>query len=816
MAGSASGNSGGNTNTNTNSSNNPTNYGNSHSESFADRKKAENERNNRNNTNNVRAAADVASKTANPYAAAIGTGVKAADKVTGGKATEAIGKTMTKANQVVPGGNKVQKASNRISESGLGKRFSRRKANYQRPNQNVGGNDSDDQRMQEMRNKHQYEQQKLRKDQAILNKKDDNKGEQDGSPSSDEEKKSEKSLADNILNRKKRKSIFNRGEESNEENNEDSSVDTSAVIGKKLRNILLFLSPFILMVLIILYLICFVGSFLSSFDDFLGIGSFFGNIDFTGGIDYNFTSTDQENFLNRVNEISTNYANNGKPFDPELVVGTYNALVNNKATITYDDMDSAAIQEIVSGMFNEYEYDKNVFRKNLIASIIPKYLPQTSVLRREAIADEVFQSVNNYYDLIGKEVNDEDNCSKSTVCTYNIKGFTSKGKGNIEKKVEISNLYVQLNQCSSANVLSGEELIPFEDYLLGIGYMEFDDTNSKEALKAQFVALRSYVLAKPNVITSTNNKLYKDTSGKWILEVSTCSSDPLFCNPSKGCYTDNSNVLRSGKNQLTSMSKDPLPSDSILRSAIEEVKGEVLTNEQGYVVFTNYKSVSNTFQTLANKGLNYKSILLQAYNQGDNSSGVSNIYKSNCTTSEKCDTTSSSGGVSTGAYANWKQYEGPWVNVVLGNSGRTIREIGCLATSIAILIAKSGVPTNVSNFNPGTFVEYLNPRGGFDSGGAFSSYYNVSKIAPTFHYVDKDILNGQTKQEKFNRLKQLTETPGYYAIVKVKEYTGQHWVALDSVSGTTVNMMDPGSKSTNMFAQYNWEEVTQIVYFKVG
>ena len=46
------------------------------------------QRNVTNNANNVRAAAEIASKTDHPYAKAAGMAVKAADKISGGKASE--------------------------------------------------------------------------------------------------------------------------------------------------------------------------------------------------------------------------------------------------------------------------------------------------------------------------------------------------------------------------------------------------------------------------------------------------------------------------------------------------------------------------------------------------------------------------------------------------------------------------------------------------------------------------------------------------------------------------------------------------------
>lgn len=79
---------------------------------------SEKERANQANANNIRNAADVAMATKNPYAMAAGAIIKGADKLTGGKSTELLGKGMTKANKMSPGGRRIQNASNKLSESG--------------------------------------------------------------------------------------------------------------------------------------------------------------------------------------------------------------------------------------------------------------------------------------------------------------------------------------------------------------------------------------------------------------------------------------------------------------------------------------------------------------------------------------------------------------------------------------------------------------------------------------------------------------------------------------------------------------------------
>ena len=84
---------------------------------------AQKARNDANNANTIKNAAEVASKTNNLYAKAAGEAVKMADKISGGKASEKLGKKMTQLNKFAPGGRKIQKLSNKLSESGMGDRI---------------------------------------------------------------------------------------------------------------------------------------------------------------------------------------------------------------------------------------------------------------------------------------------------------------------------------------------------------------------------------------------------------------------------------------------------------------------------------------------------------------------------------------------------------------------------------------------------------------------------------------------------------------------------------------------------------------------
>ena len=81
---------------------------------------SEKERADKNNAQNVRNAADVAIASGHPVAAAIGGAVKTADKITGGKASEGLGKAATKVMNKMPNGKAMQNVSNKINESGAG------------------------------------------------------------------------------------------------------------------------------------------------------------------------------------------------------------------------------------------------------------------------------------------------------------------------------------------------------------------------------------------------------------------------------------------------------------------------------------------------------------------------------------------------------------------------------------------------------------------------------------------------------------------------------------------------------------------------
>ena len=173
------------------------------------------------------------------------------------------------------------------------------------------------------------------------------------------------------------------------------------------------------------------------------------------------------------------------------------------------------------------------------------------------------------------------------------------------------------------------------------------------------------------------------------------------------------------------------------------------------------------------------------------------------------------GSVDSGEYVKWRQTDPKWSSIKVGNSSGTLGSIGCLITSISILIEKSGCNTMIKPFNPGTFLEALNKNNGFDGNGNLQ-YAAVTKAVPAFKYVGNQNLRGKSKEEKLSIIKQYLDS-GYYLTAEVKGATkgSQHWVAVTKVDGNSVIMVDPGSNQTIMWNAYNYEKTTQFNYFKV-
>lgn len=756
-------------------------------------------RSNANNANNIRNAADVAIASKNPYAVAAGGAVKAADKLTGGKASEGLGKAMTNMNKMNPGGRLAQNASNRLNESGLGDKIGKVAS---MKNQFAGkGSDGVSSKANEAVKPN---------DADVVNKnknlENSSNGEPGSSPSSRVGRKSSRSDTND-----------NKNDKNNDNNSSSSGTGSASFFAKiptSVKVAMVAVIPLIAIVMLVLIPVMIISTTVSEFSDAFGISAFIGED--TGNMNVS-SSKEEKAFYEKINNVKLRYQANGKTVDALKIVAVFHVLKSNGA-VSISNVSESDISAVADAMFSDNSYSEEVFKDNLINNIFPKYMPLSTKSKRESMAQAVFDYIDDYYKFIGKK--NGGSCAAAGSCSYEIKGYYISGKGNVTESLQISNLYVRLMQCGTGNghnyggtfgqPLEGEELVPFEKYILGVAYQEIGPDAPAEAIKAQMVAARSYILARHKDMGGWRT-LKEESDGKWVLQVASCTQDQVYCDPDQGCSATNGQwgQVHSGLGH-GSFSRGPMAEDSPLRTYANETAGEVLVNKEGYIIYSGYlQSEQNAFSSLAKSGKDYKQILLQVYNQIRNY-GATGIQKNSCGSSS-----SSCGNAANGDYANWKQYEGSWVGVQLGSSGKTIKQIGCLVTSVSMQIAKSGVQTNISDFNPGTFVEFLNSHGGFVSGGNFV-WTAATQAAPSFKYVGQVQIAGMSKSQKLAKIKELVNQNNVYVVAEVKGNTGQHWVAIDYVDGDTIHMMDPGSTSTDMWTQYNWANTSTLGYYKVG
>lgn len=537
------------------------------------------------------------------------------------------------------------------------------------------------------------------------------------------------------------------------------------------------------------------------------------------------TTEAEKKFQERIQEVQDEYSEDGKSFEAKYIGAVYTILSNYGKGYTYKKMTKSKIREIADLMFDENgSFSEDTFKENLQNSYFPDKIPGKDEETYKRYVDDMFD-ILKYYD-------DNKNKNKSTstgttgdVCTYDIKGMNTEqyGTGIKNKNVNATDIKVRLmsagGKCDGTygQPIEGEDLVPLEKYILGVAYAE-DENAPEEAFKAQLVVARSFVLSVADASGNANGKKFVEEDGQWILQITNCVTDQVYCDPDEGCSKngprDNQYLVVHSGMKATTQYKPAMAENDQRRQWASEVAGKVALDSSGRLYLPNFRDTDQkAWDGLANQGLDYTQIILKHY------PGVASISDSDCTDNSTGD------GSSAGSYVGWKQTDSRWKDVVLGggtDSSRSIGNIGCLATSISMLIAKSGaidgLPTANTlkgNFNPGTFVEAMNKAGGFDSGGKLY-WANVKKVVPNFVYdsSSKQTLSGLSRTAKLKAINNKVSQSNTYCVVEVKGGQGQHWVAVDSVNGTNIKMLDPGSKATNLWKEYDYKRTSMIQCFK--
>lgn len=612
-------------------------------------------------------------------------------------------------------------------------------------------------------------------------------------------------VTDTLSDMEKKKKSKNDEKANNLDEKENNDQKNSLVGEIDFKKLLPILLPAMSVFLVLIVVISVVLSGFAKFQNLIGVGSSGVAADVSGA-----SGGDKklEDLYQRIFTIQQEYAANGKSFSADLVSAVYHILTERVPSFNAMKMDDTVIRELADYMFIEncsdstcsYTYSESSFKEKLTNQFFPKYMRRDVC---EAATTEVFQYIKDFQNMVGSS--GADNNSGNGVCTYEIPGFVI---GNSVRPVNLSISNLQFRPLQTPQfggvrgaALDNGSLVDFEKYVLGVAWGEYAEGNS-EAEKAMLVAARSYALARPYSMGFADGRKLAQENGQWVLALQNSVMDQVYCDPDQGCSRDvnsgQNSQLYSGTTTGPYVYKPALGGDAALRVYANQVNGVVLTDANGNVISTSYNStIQKDFGRLGQSGLDYVAILLSHYSKY----GATGVKKMNC-----------SSGTSGDSYASWKQKDSRWANVPIGNS--TIGEIGCLATSIAMLIQKSGVTTTVTGeFTPGSFVQAMTSVGGFDHN--LLQWAKVNQIANNFTYVDKMTLDGKSKEEKLAILSGLY-SQGYYMVCEVKGGDGRHWVAIDRIEGENIVMMDPGSNSTNMWSQYNWNNTSIVGYYKVS
>lgn len=448
--------------------------------------------------------------------------------------------------------------------------------------------------------------------------------------------------------------------------------------------------------------------------------------------------------------------------------------------------------ELSIGDLNTME--ESVYYWNLVNSFIPnyydEYLPDGGPEREEAI-----KGIAELIYLLYNDLGPGETCGNTLIKFNPNYNFACISDSSVSTGTSTSNVKVRLLD-NSGNDL-GEELVDIEEYIMGVVYAEDFYTPNVEAMKAQAVAARTYLMGM--------NNIEMDENGNKIISIKNSQSNQVYCNPYTGCYNDigtSNPVTHSTQLPNTSPYKRALNDSELelLRSVINDTLGEVMYDSEGNLLSVHYDSdIQGSWNDM--QGSDYLSILAATYSDmaSVDSDCIGSPYEGG-------------GYFGDGSWGDWKQGNGPWADMIVGYDRNgdpiTFGSIGCYVTSMFNLIAVSGVPTV---YGSGAGIDYeaivrdlINSRQ-FSNGGNFSNNWD---------YINSHILQGGSLQQQAdytaNNDNVVSKTNAYqsegkYVQIHVKRFNGnsysQHFVAAEATEGGDIIIHDSGRSYTRL-SQY--------------
>lgn len=164
--------------------------------------------------------------------------------------------------------------------------------------------------------------------------------------------------------------------------------------------------PIVSVGILFLLLCMFILMNINDFGPMLGINTKVGGEN--GGEEYEAMDAEEDAFYERVKVVHDEYVEDGAAFDAELVGAVFFIMQTYNEELTFDDMNDAAIRKIVEAMFDTSEtedgvvktYNKDTFTSNLASDVFPSFLSNIPKEQYPSIAEEIFEYIDDYKDLI--------------------------------------------------------------------------------------------------------------------------------------------------------------------------------------------------------------------------------------------------------------------------------------------------------------------------------------------------------------------------------------------------------------------------------
>lgn len=413
----------------------------------------------------------------------------------------------------------------------------------------------------------------------------------------------------------------------------------------KFTMILMALGP-LFPILLVIFLIIIIGGNFSSSEGYYASGGSSGYCTkkTENWAEYSETDKEKQTFYKKLSELVDESKSSGKPIDEALILSILfyrnpasmeedysceeveiedvDEVGNATTTLTCNQSGNSSIdtkklynevKDLSKNMKNKTEDEfkewvkENYAEKKLKEAEIE--IPDDPDSKNELLqttVDEMYAQRDQFVEMTCDEENTTTGISS---CSYQVNGK------------EVKDVKVEVLSCDGKEV---EFTVDFEKYIAGVVFAE-NRGAPDEAIKAQAIVARSFALTRQNAMCPGNPEDcdFGYNPKKNVIRLRGCENDQVYCDPEAGCTIVNTSDLSYGTVRTWKQGKvdggqyiAPFTGNRKERfdKLLNEVAGQVLVDEKGNVVYTNFTNTEqNAWAEKAKIGQKYNNILLDQY-----------------------------------------------------------------------------------------------------------------------------------------------------------------------------------------------------------